>query len=229
MATQLIRRLHDAGLNVYFCVNNATAQFFDFSDDTFKALGSCTTPYIAATERTGVAGTGKSYYDATLDLADVHAGVTPLAVTITAFEQAGASPDPATDAVISQPAGESVQRGDVIIVPVEAQFRICVKSTAGTMIQVSTWLETGGAPVPLFTLDPAATCTVTLTLFGTDIPVITIVTGVGSADFVLSDLGRFEAEYPNPNFTADRIYVADLTITSLGVAYSARRSFTAVP
>jgi hypothetical protein len=224
MATQLIRRMHDAGVHVYFCINNAAAQFLDFADGTFKALGSATTPYLAATEHAGGAGAGKSYYDATLDLDVVHPGVTPLPITITAFERAGGTPAPATDEAISQPAGESIQRGDVIIVPVEPQFRICVKTTAGTAIQVETWLEAGGAPVPLFDLDPAATCVATIYLFGTGIPVITI-----DVDFTLNARGIFEAEYANPNFTADRLYDVDLTITSLGVDYSSRRSFTAVP
>jgi hypothetical protein len=224
MATQLIRKFWNASKNIYLCVNNAAGQFFDFSDNTFKALGSATTPYAAATERTGIAGTGKSYYDVSLNLTNIYVGLAPLPITITAFERAGGSPAPATDMAISGPAGLSLQRGDVMIVPVEPQLRICTKTIAGTTIQITAWLDAAGAPAPLATLDPSATCTVTVYLFGSDIAVFAV-----DSAFALNDLGQFEAEYDDPNFTADRLYTAELAIVAEGATYSGRKTFTPVP
>jgi hypothetical protein len=106
------------------------------------------------------------------------------------------------------------------------QVRVCSKTTGGTTLQFQCWLEDFGLKVDLSTLDPAATCEVSVYVHGT-----------GAAHFTLStsDFGSvvtrdlFEEEKANPNLTADRIYDMHVTITYLGVAYTAVKSFTAIP
>lgn len=225
MATRDLRRMDDAGLTGYFVIyQSGSANVYDFADQTFKALGAATTPYVAATERTGICGTGKSYYDASINLSQIHPGVAAFGITILFFEQLGGAPAPATDTPRSQPVSLTIQSGDEIVVPVDVQFRCCAKSTSGTEIQVLAWLQAGQVPVDLATLDPAATCTATIYLYGSSIPVITL-----DSEFALNTLSQFEAEYSNPNFTADRLYTVELAIVTGGVTYTARRTFTVIP
>lgn len=121
----------------------------------------------------------------------------------------------------------------VIAVPIEVtkrgvipQCRVCSKTTGGTTLQFQCWLEDTGLKVDLSTLDPSATCEVSLYVHGT-----------GTAHFTLStsDFGSavtrdvFEEEKANPNLTADRLYDMHVTITYLGHAYTAIKSFTAIP
>lgn len=109
----------------------------------------------------------------------------------------------------------------------QAEVRVCAKTTAGTMLQFDAWLAENGAPINLDTVDPAATCEATIYLFDSDIPQFSLAT----TDFGAPDgtLGRFRAEYVNPNLTADRIYLIELIIVSGGVSYLARKSFTPIP
>ncbi|OGT59910.1 MAG: hypothetical protein A3E01_10730 [Gammaproteobacteria bacterium RIFCSPHIGHO2_12_FULL_63_22] len=103
---------------------------------------------------------------------------------------------------------------------------VCSKTTGGTALQLQAWLEDNGLKVDLSTLDPAATCAVDVYQHGSGVAQFALSTGdFGSA--VTRDV--FEAEEADPNLTADRVYDMHVTITYLGIAYTAIKSFTAIP
>lgn len=109
----------------------------------------------------------------------------------------------------------------------QAEVRVCSKTTAGTTLQFDCWLREGAAPINLDDVDSSATCELTVWMFDSDVPQFTVATGdFGAPD---EELGRFRAEYEDPNLTADRIHLIDVTITSQGIAYRTRKSFTPLP
>lgn len=141
---------YDAGETVFFRVFDTTGNVFDFDDGIFKAIGSATTPQVAASEKTGMGGTGKSGYTASIDLAAINDTGSVGRYTAKAYAQAGGSPA-ATDPAISGGLTLSVQFGILGEKEVIAQAEISVKSTAGSTAQVSAWLEHGGNRVPVAT------------------------------------------------------------------------------
>ena len=141
---------YTASATVFFRLFNSTGQAFDFDDNTFKALASCTTPYVAATERADMGGTGKSCYQASVNLANVNDTGAIGRYTLRAYEQAGGSPAD-SDAAISGGLALTVQFGELGEREIVAQAEISVKSTAGSTCQVSAWLEWGGEKVGIST------------------------------------------------------------------------------
>ncbi|TXH10553.1 MAG: hypothetical protein E6R03_15340, partial [Hyphomicrobiaceae bacterium] len=83
--------------NVYAVIHNSAGNVFDFSDNTFKAIGSATTPYAACTEQTSGGGSGKSAYTVTINLALLNKTLDTSRFWITLYERAGGSPAPLTD------------------------------------------------------------------------------------------------------------------------------------
>lgn len=77
-------------------------------------------------------------------------------------------------------------------------------TTAGTEFRVLVWAEQDGSTI---TLTSAATCTMTVYEHGSDIVVFTL---NGSSPNARS---LFELTQSNPNFTADRVYYAIITVT----------------
>lgn len=98
MATELLQIKEISGLNVYFVVLRPSDGYvLDFSDNTFKALGSATTPYTNATASTTGAGYGNSYYRATIDLQYLSSTLAAVDCVAVAYLRAGASPNLSTD------------------------------------------------------------------------------------------------------------------------------------
>lgn len=141
---------YTASATVFFRLFNSSGQAFDFSDNTFKSLASCTTPYVAATERSDMGGTGKSHYQAGINLANVNDTGAIGRYSLIAYEQAGGSPAD-SDAAISSALSLTVQFGDLGEREIVCQAEISVKSTSGLACQVSAWLEFGGERIGIST------------------------------------------------------------------------------
>jgi hypothetical protein len=194
---------HTSGANVYFRVFNGSGQVFDFDDDTFKALGSATTPYIAATEQADADGTGRSDYAATINTSDLYSGASVADFRIKAYDNA----TPAAGDVAFGGFGFSLPDADLQLYRCRAEGAFT--SSAGTEIRIEAWLERNGQTVIL----TSGTCAITIRE-----------TGAGSDLLSLSDsapnsLGRFEITQINPGFTDDRLYMARVTITVSGTPY----------
>mgnify|MGYP007071642524 CR=1 FL=1 len=216
MATETLSKLYTESLNIYFAIWNKAGQVLDFADGTFKALSAPpTTPYVAATERGDVGGTGKSLYVADIDLDDVNRGAAVTQATAIAYQRAGGSPNLSTDSAISEPVDFAVQFGRLGAQDVVVQSQVSVKSTEGAVAQISAWLEVAGEKVDPLDIDASATCSVTVREHGegTD-----LFTEAGDATDV--ENGRFEYEKNIPNFTDDRQYEVEASITMNGVTVS---------
>lgn len=137
---------YDAGATIFFRVFDTDGNVFDAADDTFKDIAIATTPQLAATERTGMGGTGKSGYTASIDLADINDTGAKGRYIVKAYSQAGASPA-TTDPSVSDGLSITVQFGSLGEREIVAQGEISVKSTAGDACQVSAWLEHGGSKI----------------------------------------------------------------------------------
>lgn len=108
MATKQLRIEDTAGVNNYFTVwRSSDNLIFDFNDNTFKAIGSATTPYLAATENTNTGGTGRSHYTASLNLALLGS----VDAFVQAYRRSGGTPAPLTDATIEDPFPIEVRAG----------------------------------------------------------------------------------------------------------------------
>ncbi len=149
MATEPFFFIHSAGADVYFRVFNESGQAFDFDDNTFKALASCTTPYKTATEHTSGGGTGESLYVANINLSDIHDAGNAKRLVVRPYDNA--SPADA-DAALAAGDGITVQFGKSGEREVVCQADVCVKSTQGNVAQLACWLEHGGNPINLKTV-----------------------------------------------------------------------------
>lgn len=220
MATKTLFCQHTASATVYASVWNAAGQVLDFNDNTFKTLGSATTPGLALTERSDAGGTGKSLYTGALDLADVNALQDVLSVAISFYVQAGGSPAPSTDATIGDPELLDVRFGDVAG-DVTVEFEINVKSTAGLAAQISAWLVHRGAKVALEDVDATPTISVVVREHASG---VALFTATGDVDDVYDD--RFEIEQATPGFTDDRQYAAEPSIDLNGTVFTGYHSFS---
>lgn len=137
-----------AGQTLYFVVWNALGtQVLDLNDDTFKALGSATTPHLAATERTDFGGTSYSLYSATLDLSRISSTSTAVPCLLVIQQQAGGSPAPATDSVLSAPLAFTVENG---------VLRTGGLTTAAAETLLAAFLDAAGSLETSFTLRDVA-------------------------------------------------------------------------
>lgn len=227
MATETLVKQYTAGETVYFVLRNAAGEYFDFDagELVFQALGSCVAPYLAATERILKAGAAESEYVADIDLDDIAPGLAAVECFALAILQAGGSPDLAADLVISQPAQIIAQLGKLGRRVFEIKAAIGTKTTAGTTVQVWAELLADGERVALNTIDPAATCALDVKLHG-NANQFAMTTG----DFgAVNSSHRFEAEYSDPAFTADRIYAAAFTIVADSQTFTRDKTFSVVP
>ncbi len=197
-------------------------QVLDFNDNTFKAIGSATAPYLAATERTGINGAGKSSYTVDLDLSHVNTSAVYRQYLVKWYT--GNTPATTINPVKSETifavenANASLFGRNFLV-----NGEISVKSTAGDAAQMSLWLEDNGVLVPLATLSPlegaAVTGQIVARQFGSGVNAFT-------QNFVAGDLinNVFEKEYnPSPGnaiFSNDRQYDFSGTITVNGRAFT---------
>lgn len=142
---------YDASATVYFRLYDSSGNVFDFNDETFKAIGSATTPQVAATERTEMGGTSKSGYQASIDLATVNDTGAVNRYTLKAFLQSGGSPATSDAAITDGWFHITIQFGGLGEKDVVAQGEISVKSTAGSTAQISAWLEFAGKKIGVST------------------------------------------------------------------------------
>lgn len=213
MTTETFTFLHTAGLPIYFRLFDDLGQVFDFDDATFKALTAATEPYLVATERQYMDGTGRSGYTCALDLADVYLGLVPKRYVLQAY----AAITPATeDLAVSSPMGITIQAGEIGEKDVIVKSCLSVKSTEGAFAQISIWIEHGGRKVDIAALDPAATASIQVREHGSGLDLFTAAAVAG--DLIL---GVFQIEQESPGFTDDRQYQIVCSITMNGVTYSA--------
>lgn len=224
MATETLAKAYTESLNIYFAIWNKAGQVLDFADSTFKALSAPpTTPYVAATERDDVGGTGKSLYVADVDLDDVNAGAALTQAVAIAYQRAGGSPNLSTDATISEPVEFSVQFGRLGAQDVVVQSQLSVESTLGLVAQIVVWLEVGGEKVDPLDIDAAATCSVTVREHGSGVDLFT---EGGVAANVKN--GRFEYEKATPGFADDVQYEVEASITMNGVTVATTHNIVVI-
>lgn len=214
MATESILYQHDPAATIYASIFNVAGEVFDFNDNTFKALGGATTPYLALTEYTAPGGSAFSFYAASFDLADINNTATRAQYAISIYEQAGGSPAPSTDTVLSNPSPFSVRFGATGDWEVRHQIDGCFTTTAGTTVRFLVKTSYGDQRIALETVDPTATAALAVREYGAGADLFTIsATTVNAA-------GIFELEKANPGYTADRLYKYTLTIVINGVTFT---------
>ena len=148
MATHRFTYDGAASLNAYLRIHNTAGLVLDFDDNTFKALGSATTPYVTMTEVAAAHGTGQSRYysDVNLDLVNATGDRQFFEMTV-----CNNGTPAATDNPVSGAYPFAAQFGRLGIAEVVAQGECNVKSTAGSTAQVTAWLEHGGQTVDVGT------------------------------------------------------------------------------
>lgn len=187
-------------------------QVLDFNDSTMKAIGSATTPYKAATERTGVCGSGRSSYTVNLDLAAVNSKAYSRFYRIKWYT--GSAPATTVNPVKDEDV-MLIRNGNAGWREWIAQCELSVKSTAGSTAQVSVWLEDGGEKVAVGTLDGATTASLVVREHASGANLFT-------KSLVAGDLHNhiFEAEQASPGFTDDRQYLLTASVVVNGVTFS---------
>lgn len=213
MATEVFWTSDSPGNNVYCCVWNASGEVFDTADNTFKALGSATTPGIAATERTAMGGGSESVYDAAVDLGDVHDSPAIGVYRIAFYRRAGVSPAPATDLQLALlevriAGGELVQAGSPGTLTEDFQLHISanVTSTAGGYLQLNCWLTRRGQ---FYELPGDAECYFEVQQHGSG---VLHFRSPSAGTITPNALGVFEIEHETPNLVDDQAYWVKATI-----------------
>ena len=214
MATETLHFEDVASANVYIRVFNDAGQVLDFADDTFKAIASATTPYLAATAKADMAGTGRSGYVAALDLSKLNSTGDPKHF-VAKFYKHSSSPAN-TDNPVSDGVDLWVQFSELTVVggePVYGFVTCSVTSTAGSTANITAFLLWRGA---LVTLGSAtASITVREAGSGSDLFTVTQADKIGATAVINN---RMELTKASPNFTADRQYAVSGTITVNSVA-----------
>lgn len=215
MATKRLRIEAAAGINVYFVVWRSSDNYvFDFSDDTYKAIGSATTPGLAATENTNEGGGGRSHYWADLDLSRLGTAE----VIIQPYQRSGGSPAPLTDLTLSDPLPVSVSFG-LLGAVLGGRLTPALRRELNRF-DASFTLTADGQPVDLTGWD------VTLTIRG-----IQSVEGDEEANWfpdlegTITAEGRAEFLRTSPGFTGDRGYTALVTLTNGSTTFTIEDSF----
>jgi len=206
MATHnLVVPKYAASANIYFRLWDASGNVFDFNDTTFKAIGSATTPQVAATERAAPGGTGYSAYVATVDLSTVNKTGTEMMVLFHAYDNGTPA---ATDVPILEGDSQIVQFSQIGPCEVRVGFEANVKSTAGSFVQFATWLEVNGVKVNIDDIDAAATSSIVVRKHEE-------ASNKFTTNFTVADLKNdvFEGEEASPNFDNDRQHQFEASIT----------------
>ena len=196
--------------NVYAVVTNAAGNVLDFNDNTFKALGSATTPTVALAEQTGGGGSGKSNYYYALDLSRVNKTLDTARFWITFYDRAGGSAAPLTDLAINYRAPFTVQAAEIGEDELGIEFLPVFTTTAGTTMRALVTVTRNGKPVNIYSLDTAATCTITAREHGAGSDLYTTsATTVGAN-------GYFTVTQSTPGYTDDRGYQHTIAIACAG-------------
>lgn len=211
MATEVFRITDAPGKNVFFVFWNAAGQVLDHADHTFKALGSATTPGLAATEVTNKGGVNESSYEASLNLTYVNATPAIAAFNVEAYRRAGGSVDLAADLLLDSEeirvAAAVLAVGSVgeVIHGYTVRCGFNVTSTEGDHAQVYAWLEKDGKPA---TLAGTETCQFNCYEYSGSVDKFPSAAGVTP-----SANGQFERTVDLPAFQDDTEYLLIATVT----------------
>jgi len=205
MATKVFSFDYDAGANLYVRIFGRTGsdvgKVYDADDDTFKALGSATTPYLACTEQTAENGTSYSSYTVAVDLANINSTLALKDYVIRAYDNATPA---ATDVAVGAKQEFSVQASRYGEQEITVDCKGCNTSSEGTSVKYLIRLNVNGE---FYQLANAATGVLTVrVLGGTDL------FNSGTLNPV-TDAGYFEYTKASPNFTADSLYEHEIVIT----------------
>ena len=200
-----------SGANIYFRIFGLTGaeagQVFDFDDNTFKALSGAVTPYVAATERADMSGTGRSGYTAAIDLATINLTGTAKRYLLQAYNNVA----PANgDNPISDGTAFVVQFGDTGDGPLDVDFDGAFTTTAGVAVRFIVGLTKRGLPVDLNAVDAAAEVVITAREHGAGVDLFV------TAGDTVNAAGRFEVTELTPGYTDDRVYLHTIEITENG-------------
>ena len=208
----------------YIRIFDTAGNVFDFNDNTFKALGSATTPYKRPTERTDVSGTGRSGYFTDVNLSNVNANLDARAYVVQWYDNA--TPASGDNPVSGAPKenlfvqlGERVDRAEMV----DVRMHMSVNSTAGNEAHVSLWALFRGKLVSL----SGATCSLTVKEAGGTVALFTLTQTDKLGSNAIND-NRFELKKATPGFTADRQYRLSGTITINSVSVTGEHCQTVI-
>lgn len=207
-------------IRVIGLTGSQAGQVLDFSGTpAFKAIGTATQPYLAATELTGVAGTGQSIYTVPLNLALVNPTLALNWYQIAWYT--GAMPAATVNPVKLENV-LCVQNGNLGPRNFTVMAEMNVESTLGDKVDFSIWLEDGGQVVPIDTIDPACLGQIVVRQWGSGVNLFTLNSASSPTLTVANVINHcFEVQYnPTPGtpvFTDDREFEILATITCLGV------------
>jgi len=210
MATKVFSFDYDAGADLYVRIFGRTGsevgQVYDANDDTFKALGSATTPYIACTEQTAENGTSYSSYTVAVDLADINATLALKDYVIRAYDN---STPASTDVAVGAKQEFSVQASRYGKQDITVSCKGCNTSSAGTSVKYLIRMYVDGE---FYQLANAAEGVLTVrVLGGTDL----FTSGTLNP---VTDEGYFEYTKTTPGWTNDSLYEHEIVITESSVA-----------
>jgi hypothetical protein len=211
MASYPLKEVYTSSNNVYVVITDKDSKYLDFADDTFKLLASCTTPYLALTEKTDGGGAGQSHYVGTLDLSKINKTLNAkFGVSAEYFVRSGATPAPLTDTAISYLQKIATQSAELGEDEQDIQFLPVFTTTSGTTMRAIVSATRNGRPVDIYALDSSATCTITAREHGSGVDLYTTsATTVGSN-------GYFTVTQSTPGYTTDRGYQHTIAITCAG-------------
>lgn len=150
---------YTAGEDVYAAIFRADGKVFDFDSNTWVTLATPpVTPVLSVTERAGTAGDGFSRYWAEVDFGLLNDTGTPMEVDVTFFNQVAGSPVLADDTVIETVSAVILYGVRVSATELECVF-VPVYRTGEDRLHFAAQLRMSGQ---VLTLDPAATCTITV-------------------------------------------------------------------
>jgi len=202
---------------------------FDWNSNTWVALGSAVTPGLAMTLAT-VGSLTMAHVD--LNLATICLNTTPRDISVSMYRQAAGSPAPTTDLILASEPLRVCCGYELPANHLEQAFEVDITAnlttTSGNSMHFTAELRRSGQTIPLHTLDTGATCAFSVTqdavtTGGARVSEFVIAAGtVGAAN---AD-SRFEAEYTNPNLTANRCFTVVATINTGGVTYTGTCKFT---
>lgn len=214
MATKVFSFAYNASANVYVRIWGRTGsdvgKVYDANDDTFKAIGIATTPYLSCTEQTAEDGTGKSTYTVSVDLANINSTLAAKDFVIKAYNN---STPASTDVAISEELGFTIQASRYGKQDITASVVGCNTSSSGSAVKYLIRLYVDG---DFYALDDTATCVLTVREQGSGVDKFT-----STDDGTLNPetgLGYFEYTKTTPNFTDDRLYEHEVVITENSVS-----------
>lgn len=229
MATERINITHDAGAVVYaIVVRLSDGKVFDWADNTWKVIGSTTTPGVALTSLVAF-GADQAEYAGNLNLSTINATLAPVEVKVIFLKRLGGANLPETDTLLGETAVFEIANGEVDGGEGGQGFTVdatCNLTTInGVSMHFTAELKTqDGRSVLLATVDPAATCSIAVTMDadttgGERFPLFTLDTiDCG----VVNGGSQFEVQYANPAILplgSNRGFKAKCLITSNGVVY----------